>query len=155
MKWRNTAFLVTTSALLASLPGAGACARHPPPATPGPAPSEKAIESPSQNMGALYFDPQGADFTLWVNRFKDEVYKNWVVPQGPVPVFRGHVDFQFTVEKNGSMVALRLMNSCGSSVHDKAAQEALSASHFMTLPPDYEPARVTMQVSFLYNEAQR
>ncbi len=155
MKCRDTTVLVAASALLASLPGASACAPHTPPATSRPAPSEKAIELPSQNMGALYFDPRGADFTLWVNRFKDEVYKNWVVPQGPVPVFRGHVDLQFTVEKDGSMMALRLMKSSGSPVHDKAAQEALSASHFMTLPLDYKPVRVTMQVSFFYNEAPR
>ena len=34
-----------------------------------------------QNIGGLYFDPQGADFTLWINTFKNEVYRNWIVPQ--------------------------------------------------------------------------
>ena len=33
------------------------------------------------NMGGLMFDPQGADFTVWVNRFKNEVYRNWIVPE--------------------------------------------------------------------------
>jgi len=155
MRWRNTTVLVATSALLASLPGAGACARRPAPASPGPAPLDRTTDTAGQNMGALYFDPQGADFTLWVNRFKDEVYKNWVVPQGAVPIFRGHVDFEFTVEKDGSMAAVRLLKSSGSPVHDKAAQEALSTSHFVALPSDYKPLRATMQVSFLYNEAPR
>jgi hypothetical protein len=33
-----------------------------------------------QNIGGLFFDPQGADFTRWVNHFKNEVYRNWIVP---------------------------------------------------------------------------
>jgi hypothetical protein len=33
-----------------------------------------------QRTGPLSFDPQGADFTVWVNHFKNEVYRNWIVP---------------------------------------------------------------------------
>jgi hypothetical protein len=48
-------------------------------------------------MGALFFDPQGADFTLWINRFKDEVYRNWNIPEAAnLGAARGHVDFEFT-----------------------------------------------------------
>ncbi len=31
-------------------------------------------------MGPLFFDPQGADFTEWIQRFKNEVYRNWIPP---------------------------------------------------------------------------
>jgi protein TonB len=107
-----------------------------------------------QNLGGLYFDPQGADFTLWINRFKDEVYRNWIVPQAALfGAARGHVDFEFTVERNGSMSALRLVKSSGTASLDRAAQNALSSSRLLALPDDYGPPRVTMTVSFFYNEA--
>lgn len=107
-----------------------------------------------QNVGGLYFDPQGADFTLWINRFKDEVYRNWIVPQAALfGAARGHVDFEFTVERDGSMSALRLVKSSGTASLDRAAQNALSSSRLLALPDDYGPPRVTMTVSFFYNEA--
>jgi TonB family protein len=107
-----------------------------------------------QNLGGLYFDPQGADFTLWINTFKNEVYRNWIVPQAAqFGSARGHVDFEFTVERNGSMSALRMLKSSGTPSLDKAAQFALTSSHWEPLPDDYGPPRVTMQVTFFYNEA--
>jgi TonB family protein len=106
-----------------------------------------------QNLGGLYFDPQGADFTLWINTFKNEVYRNWIVPQAALLGFRGHVDFEFTVERSGSMSALRMLKSSGTTSLDRAAQNALTSSRFLPLPDDYGPPRVTMQVTFYYNEA--
>ncbi len=106
-----------------------------------------------QNQAGLYFDPQGADFTLWINTFKNEVYRNWIVPQAALFGFRGHVDFEFTVERNGSVSALRMLKSSGTTSLDRAAQNALTGSRFMPLPDDYGPPRVTMQVTFFYNEA--
>jgi TonB family protein len=106
-----------------------------------------------QNLGGLYFDPQGADFTLWVNTFKNEVYRNWIAPQAAQFGFRGHVDFEFTVERNGSMSSLRMLKSSGTSSFDRAAQFALTGSRFPPLPDDYGPPRVTFQVTFVYNEA--
>ena len=107
-----------------------------------------------QNLGGLYFDPQGADFTLWINRFKDEVYRNWIVPPSALwGAARGHVDFEFTVERNGSVSALRMLKSSGTSSLDKAAQFALSSSRLLPLPDDYGPPRVTINVTFYYSEA--
>ena len=107
-----------------------------------------------QDLGGLHFDPQGADFTLWIIAFKKEVYRNWVVPQAAqFGNARGHVNFEFTVERNGSMSALRMLQSSGTASLDQAAQNALSAGRFTALPNDYTPPRVTMQVTFFYNEA--
>ena len=108
-----------------------------------------------QNLGGLYFDPQGADFTLWINTFKNEVYRNWIVPQTALFGFSGHVDFEFTVERNGSMSGMRMLKSSGTTSLDRAAQNALTGSRFLPLPDDYGPPRVTMQVTFFYNEAPR
>jgi TonB family protein len=82
------------------------------------------------------------------------VYRNWIVPQAALfGSARGHVDFEFTVERNGSMSALRMLKSSGTPAFDKAAEFALTASKFAVLPHDYHPPRVTMQVTFIYNEA--
>jgi TonB family protein len=81
-----------------------------------------------------------------------EVYRNWIVPQAALLGYRGHVDFEFTVERNGSMSALRILMSSGRASFDKAARGALTASRFLSLPDDYGPPRVTMRVTFFYNE---
>src|SRR5689334_402397 len=39
-----------------------------------------AVTGTGGQMGPLFFDPQGADFTEWVQRFKNEVYRNWILP---------------------------------------------------------------------------
>jgi TonB family protein len=140
--WQNrTAGALVASVLLVGLAGACAGARNPPRATH------------EQNQAGLYFDPQGADFTSWIDTFKNEVYRNWIVPPEAQFGFRGHVDFEFTVERDGSMSALRMLKSSGTTSLDQAAQAALTASRFMVLPKDYSSARVTMQVTFFYNES--
>ena len=105
-----------------------------------------------QQMGPLFFDPEGADFTAWINHFKNEVYRNWIVPQSALMGFRGHVDLEFSIERNGSLSGLRILKSAGTPALDKAAQNALLGSQLLPLPADYGPPRVTMQVTFFYNE---
>ncbi len=108
-----------------------------------------------QQMGPLFFDPLGADFTVWINHFKNEVYRNWIVPQSVLMGFRGHVDLEFSVERNGSLTNLRMLKSSGTPALDRAAMNALLGSRLLALPADYGPPRVTMQVTFYYNEGPR
>lgn len=109
-----------------------------------------------RQMGPLFFDPEGADFTGWINHFKNEVYRNWIVPQAARFGFRGgHVDFEFWVERDGRMTDLRMLKSSGTPALDRAAQNALIGSRLLPLPADYRPPRVNMQVSFYYNEEPR
>jgi TonB family protein len=110
------------------------------------------IGNPRQ-MGPLLFDPQGADFTAWVNHFKNEVYRNWILPKPAEFGFRGHVDFEFTVERDGSLTDLKMLLSSGTAALDRAAQNALTSSRFVSLPSDYGPPRIVMRVSFFYNES--
>jgi TonB family protein len=105
-------------------------------------------------MGSIFFDPEGADFTGWINHFKNEAYRNWIVPEAVRLGFRaGHVDFEFWVERDGRMTGLRLLKSSGTAALDRAAQHALTGSRLLALPSDYGPERLQMQVSFYYNEA--
>jgi TonB family protein len=103
-------------------------------------------------MGPLFFDPAGADFTAWINHFKNEVYRNWVVPQSVLMGLHGRVDLEFTVARDGSIAGLRLVRSAGTGALDRAAQNALLGSHLLSLPRDYAPATATMLVTFFYNE---
>jgi TonB family protein len=155
MNWRDGRSSLVLGALLVSSPGASACARNPPPATPAPTTSRATGNATGEEMGGLLFDPQGADFTFWINQFKNEVYRNWIVPKAALLGFGGRVDFEFTVERKGSTSALRMLRSSGTTSLDRAAQDALTKSHFAALPDDYGPPRVTMQVTFFYNEAAR
>jgi TonB family protein len=109
-----------------------------------------------QQMGPLFFDPEGADFTAWINHFKNEVYRNWIVPQSALMgAVRGHVDFEFSVQRDGTLAEVRLLKSSGTPALDRAAANALIGSRYLALPSDYRPARVTMQVSFYYGEGPR
>ena len=105
-----------------------------------------------RQMGPLFFDPEGADFTPWINHFKNEVYRNWIMPQAVMLGFRGHCDFEFTVQRDGTMSGVRLIKSSGTAALDRAAQNALLGSRLHQLPADFSPDSVTMQVSFYYNE---
>lgn len=106
-----------------------------------------------KDVGGLQFDPQGADFTLWVQRFKDEVYRNWIPPESfYLGMARGHVDFTFTVERDGTLSDCRMLKSSGNDALDRAARNALTSSRYLSLPDDYRPPRVTMQVTFVYGE---
>lgn len=106
-----------------------------------------------QQMGPLFFDPEGADFTGWINHFKNEVYRNWIVPEAVrFGYARGHVDFEFWVERDGRLTDLRLLKSSGTPALDRSAQNALLGSRLLALPSDFSPPRVRMQVTFFYNE---
>jgi TonB family protein len=107
------------------------------------------------NYSGFHFDPQGADFTVWLNHAKNQVYRNWIMPQAALMNFGGHVDFEITFERDGSVSALQMLKSSGTVSLDRAARNALTSSSFMALPDDYGPPRVTMQVTFYYGPPQQ
>jgi len=104
-----------------------------------------------QQMGPLFFDPQGADFTAWINHFRIEVFRNWIVPPSVSLGARGQVDLEFRVERDGRLSALRIVRSAGTAALDRAAGNALLGGRFLPLPDDFRLAQVVMQVSFFYN----
>jgi hypothetical protein len=48
---------------------------------------------------------------------------------------------------------VRVLRSSGKKECDGATEKALTASRFPVLPLDYKPPRVTMRVTFFYDEA--
>jgi TonB family protein len=104
-----------------------------------------------QQMGDLFFDPQGADFTAWANSFRTEVYRNWIVPQSVRFGARGHVQIEFLVERDGRISALRIVRESGTPALDRAAANALLGGRFPPLPSDFRPDQLAITVSFFYN----
>lgn len=104
-----------------------------------------------RGTGPLSFDPQGADFTAWINHWKNEVYRNWIVPPSIMLGGRGHVAIGFTVERDGTLSAIGVLETSGTPAWDRAAQNALLSSRLLPLPEDFGPPRVTIQVRFHYN----
>ena len=101
-------------------------------------------------MGPLFFDPEGADFTAWINHFKNEVYRSWIVPQAAVMGMKGDVDIEFVVARDGTLVSVTMVRSSGTAALDRAAQNALLGSRLLALPADYAPAQITMRARFIY-----
>jgi TonB family protein len=108
------------------------------------------MEIPGFQMGPLFFDPEGADFTRWINHFKSEVYRNWIIPEPARFGIRGQAGFEFTVERSGRVAKIRLLFSSGTPALDRAASNALEGSDLLPLPDDYGAASVTMRVTFVY-----
>lgn len=103
-----------------------------------------------KQMGPLFFDPAGADFTEWINHFKSEVYRNWILPQSALLGFKGDVDLVFVVARDGTLASLTLERSSGTNALDRAARNALQGSRLLPLPADYGPSEITMRVRFIY-----
>jgi TonB family protein len=108
------------------------------------------VEVPGYQMGPLFFDPEGADFTRWINRFKSEVYRNWIIPEPARLGVRGQVGIEFTVDREGRITRITMLSSSGMASLDRAASNALQGSELLPLPDDYPASSVTMRVTFVY-----
>jgi TonB family protein len=73
-----------------------------------------------------------------------------MIPHAAFGGHGGHVDFEFTVERDGKISALRMLESSGTGTLDRAARGAITSSRLRPLPDDYAPANVTMRVTFHY-----
>ena len=122
-------------------------------APPAPASAAGPVigEESGSRMGGLRFDTQGADFAAWVEHFEGAVHQQWRVPDAAVSgAVGGKVDFEFVVERDGSMSAIRMLKSSGTTSLDRAAANALANSRFLPLPEGYPGQNVMMQVTFTY-----
>jgi TonB family protein len=108
------------------------------------------LEIAGHQMGPLFFDPEGADFTRWINHFKSEVYRNWIIPEPARMGIRGQVAIEFVVERSGRLARLTMLSPSGTPALDRAASNALQGSDLMALPEDYPEQSVTMRVTFVY-----
>jgi TonB family protein len=108
--------------------------------------------SSTRRLGVPSFDPQGADFTVWLSHFRREIFENWVIPKAADPESHGQVDFEFIVDRDGSISNVHILASSNVPALDRAARNALLGSQLQALPPDFAPSRVTMGLTFWYDK---
>lgn len=108
-----------------------------------------------KHVDGLQYDPQGADFTEWINHLKRELYRNWIAPQAALMGMRGHVTVGFAVARDGSLVDGQILAPSGTSSLDRAARNAVLGSRMLPLPADYGPDVFEIRVTFYYNEGPR
>ena len=122
-----------------------------PAAAPPPAPTVQPGGPPASRIDELSFDGQGADFAAWVAHFKSVVDAQWRIPEAAtVGASRGNAEFEFVVERDGSMSAIRMLKSSGTTSLDRAAANALANSRFLPLPEGYLQQNLMMRVTFVY-----
>ena len=101
-----------------------------------------AVTGTGGQMGPLFFDPQGADFTEWVQRFKTRSIGTGSCR--PVRRARRHRTGRLRVRRrpqrdhDGGAAP----ECSGTPAYDRAARNALLASRLLPLPEDFAPATV-------------
>jgi hypothetical protein len=105
-----------------------------------------------QWIRGLQYDPMGADFTEWINHFKNEFYRNAVWPPSAGLLAARYTEIQLVVERDGSLSLNQLLTSCGNSALDKASRNAFSSSRLMALPADYGPKTFPIRVRVVFSE---
>jgi TonB family protein len=103
----------------------------------------------------IAYDPQGADFSEWIDHLRRELYRNWIVPQAALMGFRGRVTVRFVVGRDGALLRGDIAQPSGTISLDRAAKNAVLGSRMRPLPPDYGPAEFELSVTFYYNEGPR
>lgn len=150
---------LSITVLFALTLGLGACAGTPHPVLPTnarppqPTGGTSTPRPSNDRLGPLFFDPQGADFTSWVNAFKNEVYRRWLIPQSAAQATGAQLDLEFTVVRNGTLSSVRILHTSGYADLDQAAERALRTARLPALPETFPAPQVTMQMAFSYNMA--
>jgi len=103
----------------------------------------------------IQFDSMGVDFGPWLRRFKNQIERNWLVPQAAMSL-KGRVVIQFWVLRNGSIVDMKVVQPSEIAAFTTSALNALKLSNPTTpLPPEYPADKVLFTVTFHYNEFVR
>lgn len=116
---------------------------------------EAAAGAALPTVAAVRFDPRGADFGAWVTQFKHEVSPT-AMPEADL-ARAGHrsADYEFVVERDGSISAVRMRKSSGASNLDRAGANALQKGRFLPLPSDYPDASALMQVTLVFGDSDK
>jgi TonB family protein len=100
----------------------------------------------------IQFDSRGADFGPWLRRFRNQVMRNWLIPQAAMTQ-SGNVVIQFYVLRNGTIVDVQVVRPSRIEAFTIAAFNALKMSNpTSSLPADYPLDRAFFTVTFHYNE---
>jgi TonB family protein len=95
--------------------------------------ADSKVPATEPTLGPVSFDAQGADFTAWLNQFKEQVYGRWVLPPAIPEGRRLRVNVELTLERSGAVSHMRILERSRSADFDKAAQAAVRNARFLPL----------------------
>ena len=105
----------------------------------------------TEQSADIQFDSMGVDFGPWLRRFKNQVERNWLLPQAAIGSRERSVVIQFAVLRNGTIVDLQIVQPADPAPLTTAALNALKLSNpTAMLPPEYPIDRVLITVTFRY-----
>ena len=144
-------------------------AREPPVPQPNPLPSARELIPTVNNLlglqrahdNPLHVEPyavgdqgihRGPHFEAYLRDMKEAVRKNWRV-SGEGESKRGTTVLRISINPDGSLASLDLLESCGMILHDYEALEAIKQSFPLRSPPDSlldEHGKLSIRFSFHY-----
>jgi TonB family protein len=105
----------------------------------------------------IRLDSRDPEFLPYLGRLKRRIQNEWVYPEEAWSRgVGGELLLIFTLNKNGSMTFLRLVNSSGFPMLDQEALRAVKqAAPFDPFPPEMGEEPVNFAASFVYNPPYR
>ncbi|NGZ04866.1 MAG: energy transducer TonB [Magnetococcales bacterium] len=91
-------------------------------------------------------------YTTYFARLKERVQQGWIYPaEAKRAGLSGTLSLRFTIERNGMITDIRVLNSSGVPILDEAALQAVrNLSPFLPLPEDWELERLHVKTIFEY-----
>lgn len=143
--------------------------RRPPVPEPRPLPSSRdlipavnsLLDLQQARKSPLYVEPswegdegirRGPHYDAYVRDLKEAVQKNWKV-SGDGEAKRGTTVLRISINPDGSLASLDLLESCGTVLHDYEALEAIKKSFPLRAPPESlldENGKLSIRFSFHY-----
>jgi len=102
----------------------------------------------------LLSDPMGVDFRPYMVKVLAAVRRNWfaIMPESAKLGSRGRVALQFSIDRQGQVPKLVIVNPSGIQALDRAAVAGVSASNpFPPLPGEFKGPIIRLQLTFSYN----
>jgi TonB family protein len=97
------------------------------------------------------FKVQDYDINPWAERVVNRIQSNWIVPLRQVALTRNVVGISVTVERNGDLSSVGIINSSQDQTLDQAALEAVNkSSPFPNLPADFPHKNLEAVFVFQY-----
>ena len=114
---------------------------------------------PMKGYVEILSDTKGVDFGPFLQRVLYHIKNNWynLIPDVAKPPLMksGLLIIQFAIMKNGSIQGMRLQQSSGDQLLDRAAWGGIIASDpFDRLPPEFSGNYLALRIKFVYNQKE-
>lgn len=123
------------------------------PAAKGKSPSSSYGGRQSHSTGKVSFNIKGYDITPWATEVVNKIQTNWIIPPSQSQNIKGTVRFFVTIDANGEISSIEIIESTDVSVLDLLALNAINSSlPFPRLPDDFPFKKLEAYLVFNYND---